>query len=136
MTNVFLLLLWARVGYLTAILGNISIVLKISLSWWCAENHCILDNFRKRNLYKCILYWIFIKSYWTMDTRWWNTQLWVTNYKEEEEISEKGNNSANNLLLQKVKIPFFVENHIQFFFVKIESAQHTPKNNIDKTITR
>ena len=30
------------------------------------------------------------KSYLRMDSRWWNTQLWVTNYKEEEEILKKG----------------------------------------------
>ena len=40
-----------------------------------------------------------------METPRWNIQLWVTNYKEdeEEEISKNGNNSAKNMLLQKTK---------------------------------
>ena len=31
----------------------------------------------------------YLSSYLTMESRWWNTQHWATNYKEEEEVGEK-----------------------------------------------
>ena len=61
----------------------------------------ILGNQNCINLYVDI-YWIFIKSYLTMDSRWWNTQLRIIHYKEEvEKISKRGNNLATNMFFYK-----------------------------------
>ena len=46
------------------------------------------------------------------------TQLLVTNYKEEE-VSLKGNNSAKNLFLQNLKY-LFVDTHLGNFVSKFE----------------